>query len=692
MLRYLGTAAALLASSAGMAAGSKPEIRYAAPAAWVRPPPTPTDAATPADAPLRFIYSDTQLHVGPVQVETFNAYRVRILKPEALPVGHIGVVWKPDSGDATVHYVRIIRDGQIIDVLKSTRFQVIQREGALEQSMLTGDLTAMLQVPGLRVGDELEVATTMRSRDPTLGDHAFGLFRFPGQGMPGAFRYRLSWPDTKQLSFQGSRDLPATVATLEGREKTITYELRDPRGVIVNEAAPDRFNIRRMIEYSDFATWTDVSSRLSPLFANAAMLAPRSPLQEHVARIKAASEDPAARAMAALQLVQDEIRYVYVGLNGGNYRPASIDETWARRFGDCKAKTVMLLALLHALDVDAEAVLVSVNGDDGLNGRLPSAGVFDHILVRAKIDGKAYWLDGTRLGDRYLDMLPQPLFKWTLPIRQTGGTLEPIQSTPFTRPQFIGVMEVDARAGFDQPAKVAVKNVIRGDEAYAFRRGLAALSTEDADRALRSYWRQQESWVDAGSVAWQYDERRNTITLSVAGTGKPDWSGNDRDGRDLTIWGAGFTPPDILRRPMGQDSSLPWVTDFPRFRCWATTIRLPKPGAKRSWTYYADAMNQQIGGVTYWRAAGLQGDVMRTVMSRSTELREITAEQAFAQTNAVPDFNNKMSRVFETAGSTSEKPTLGREVLPFGDDVEWAIDDGACIARHDGASDAVQTR
>src|SRR3546814_6282045 len=76
--------------------------------------------------------------------------------------------------------------------------------------------------------------------------------------------------------------------------------------------------------------------------------------------------------------------------------PATAEETWQRRYGDCKGKTALLLALLARLGIEAEAVLANNSGgDDGLDERLPNPGMFDHVLVRARIDGKTYWLDGT---------------------------------------------------------------------------------------------------------------------------------------------------------------------------------------------------------------------------------------------------------------------------------------------------------
>ena len=172
------------------------------------------------------------------------------------------------------------------------------------------------------------------------------------------------------------------------------------------------------------------------------------------------------------------------------------------------------------------------------------------------------------------------------------------------------------------------------------------------------------------------DGSEQTITLRLVGTAKPDWDGNGRDGHSLTIWSASFNPPATLRRTRVQDANAPWLTDFPKFKCWAATIRLPRPGQNRVWSYRADAMNRQIGGETYWRKAGLQNGVVRTVMSRSVQKREISAEQAQAQNAAIPGFDNTVSSVFEASKVNARQ---GHH-LPFGEGTDWASNDGACIA------------
>jgi hypothetical protein len=672
-------AASVLASDAAASAPDPADVVYQPAAPWVLPPPATTEAATPAEAPYRLIYSDTQVHITSAGRDVFTHFRVKILKPDALRLGNLTVSWNPSGGAATVHVVRIIRGDQVIDVLKESKFSIIQRENGLEQAILTGLKTAALQVPGLQVGDELEFAATVRAHDITLGDDNFGLVQLPLQGSKGAFRYRFVWPASEQLSWRATPDLPKVDPVTADGQTALTYEMRDPAGVVVADGAVPRANIRRLVEFSDFGGWNDLSARLWPLFDQASKLTPGSPLHAEVAKIAAASSDPQVRATAALRLVQEQVRYVYIGLNGGNFRPASIDETWTRRFGDCKAKTVLLLALLRELGVEAEAVLANSQGGDGLDARLPSPALFDHVLVRARINGVPFWLDGTRPADRVLDKMPAPPFRWVLPLRHQGAQLELVPVRPPTFPQFIGLIDVDASAGFAKPAIVKATNIMRQDDAYALRSQLSALSPEDADRAVRGYWRQELDWVDPDQVSWSYDERNLTLTLSLTGKGTPEWKGDDTSGRALSIYGAGFIPPDQLKRPADQDQTAPWLTNFPRFRCWGTTIRLPAAGPKFAWNYSSAPMNLKLGGTIYWRAAGMKGNVVRTVMSRRVYLPELDARQAAAVNAGISSFNNQQSIVAEERVLPGTKQHAD-SALPFADDVDWSSNPNVCSA------------
>jgi len=476
---------------------------------------------------------------------------------------------------------------------------------------------------------------------------------------------------------KSSSDMPSLQPTVENGRNILDVTLRDPKGAIPTEGAPARYNVRRLIEYSDFGSWTEISRQLAPLFERAATLSATSAVRTEAAAIAARASDPVERAQAALQLVEDRIRYVYVGLDGANYIPANADETWSRRFGDCKAKTVLLTAILRELGIDARPALVSSQGGDAIDQRLPNPELFDHAIVRATIGGKTLWLDGTRHGDAYLDNLPSP-YRWALPLTGQGSDLEHIEPRDVAFPILTAVMDIDATAGVDQDARITAKHILRGDEAVAIQTQLTGLSAEDADRTVKSYWRQQLDWATPDKAGWSFDKRRMALTLDFTGRGNPGWTGNASDGHSLTISGAGFYKPDILRRPSDQDQSAGWVVEFPRFRCWATTIRLPKAGNRLAWSLYAEPMNKRLGGVAYWRTSGFSGNIVRTVMSSHTYEPEATPLEAAALNREIPNFNNNMSSVTEQSPSSVAKTST---TLPFGDTTDWLNAPAPCDAK-----------
>ena len=78
----------------------------------------------------------------------------------------------PISDTFVVHKLLILRGYQVIDVLKTQSFTVVRREPNMEAAMLDGVLTGNIQPEGLQVGDILDFAISMTSRDPTLKGHA----------------------------------------------------------------------------------------------------------------------------------------------------------------------------------------------------------------------------------------------------------------------------------------------------------------------------------------------------------------------------------------------------------------------------------------------------------------------------------------------------------------------------------------
>ncbi len=197
---------------------------------------------------------------------------------------------------------------------KTRRFEILRREDQLEQAIFTGMLTAVLRVPDLRVGDELELAFTTPTEDPTLRDDSFGVLLLGASPPQGRIRLGLSWEPGQEPLVKAPADL-APLARRSSSSLDITIDNAAP--LVPPKDAPPRFSWPRMLEYSDFSSWEDVSSTFAPLYEQAASLSRDSALQEEIARIAETHSAPEERVQAALELVQEQVRYIYVGLAEG---------------------------------------------------------------------------------------------------------------------------------------------------------------------------------------------------------------------------------------------------------------------------------------------------------------------------------------------------------------------------------------
>lgn len=598
-LRYWMLPAAAICMFAGpVQAAQNDTVQFGPAPAWVRqvaPAPAPDNATGIVFVERR----DDLIHLDSKGSSQFIGYRIKLLHPNALQLGNVSVEWNPAAGAPVVHRLLIHRDGAIIDVLKTAKFEVLRREDKLEQSVLNGRLTAVLRVPDLRVGDELEFAVTLRNADPTLGGANAGAWAVADTPMPGRYHFNLSWDKGQAPTLKVSDSLSDRV---QRSADAIDIAIDNPATLTPPKDAPARYKWQRYIEYSDFKSWHDVGAVFVPLYARAATLSAASPLHEEAARIAQAHPDPMGRAAAALKLVQQQIRYIYVGMGNGNLVPAQADETWSRRYGDCKGKTALLLALLNELGIKAEPVLVNSAGlDDGLSQRLPSPDFFDHVLVRATIDGKRYWLDGTLPPVAGPSLDPVTDYRWVLPLGPTDMQLEQIAWHPYKQPQSITLNDIDARAGFDKPATITRTTITRGIKGLVEYVQFSALTPGQIETAFRNQLAGSTSWNTLDSVKWHYDAANDASILTLSGTGNPDWDKDDDGGWSLSLPGGGFSPPDRRAREAGQDQKAPYYND-PDYHCDVTTVRFPKATKDEEWSFNT-LFDTVMYGQEYYRDA-----------------------------------------------------------------------------------------
>ena len=96
------------------------------------------------------------------------------------------------------------------------------------------------------------------------------------------------------------------------------------------------------------------------------------------------------------RFASQEIRYVGLEHGVGGIVPRSPSNTYKRRYGDCKDKTVLFIDLANRAGIDAYPVLTSTFRNDLDKLLLPASNYFNHMIACAALsDGSQYCVDLT---------------------------------------------------------------------------------------------------------------------------------------------------------------------------------------------------------------------------------------------------------------------------------------------------------
>ena len=632
----LGGMTAIAACLVATVADASDKPLYQPAPAWVKPAPAIDPAALKDDAPI-FLTLDTQDRLQDGTVWAYRDVATRMASPEIVQqAGTVSLPWQPAKGDLIVHTLEIIRGTKHIDVLAGGKaFTVIRREQQLERYAIDGELTATMLVEGLQVGDILHLALTISRHEASLGGAVQDAAFLPGDPLRAGFaRTRLIWPAGSDIKWKAGVAASNPVVSTAGGERELLVMGVLPKPPELPADAPARFQWFPVLEASSFADWAAVSKVMAPLYVTDGLVKPGSDLAGQIAAIKGAQADPLHRAEAALELVQGKVRYLFNGLDKGNYVPQSPEQTWTLRYGDCKAKTVLLLAMLRALDVEAEPVLANLSLGDRVPDRLPSAGAFNHVLVRATIGGQVYWLDGTGTGARLADIGDVPALRWVLPVRAAGAGLMAVPLTAPVAPPIEITVDIDERAGIRVPALVHLTVTAYGPIAAAIGLARTQGSKDQKDKMVGGLL-EHTVGGDALLTGYTlgYDPVRSTGTIDATATVTTLWTNVENRYRmkiDKTVSNLSFDPDRA--RPAWQP--IPVSTGSPGAGRLTVNVHLPMDG--KGYTLDGDTSIKDVLAST---------TVARTVVQQAGTVRLEDATAVSGAEIAPADVSGMRARV-----------------------------------------------
>lgn len=364
------------------------------PPSWVERIDVP---ATKRTDPFVMLLWDTQFRVDSQQTYYVNR-AAQINDGGALAsAGQLVIEFVPQYQKLHLHSLRVIRDNAVLEHTSRVQVRFLQRELGMENGVYSGTVQAVMLVPDLRVGDTLQYSYSIEGANPVFGNT---YAQDAGWDWPIPVELRsviLTHPssqrvDWKMVGVLSNGDIQPEISESAGWRK-LRFSQRSFRIEEPDRWVPNEFSVRRL-QFTSWDSWNRVARWADGLF-------PPTPVP---AQLQAQLEQwkllptPEQRAVAALRWVQDEIRYFSVSMGESSHRPHSPADVVRDRYGDCKDKTYLLVTLLRAMGLEAVPVLTSLSEPRNLARYLPSPLVFDHVLVRLRLDGVDHYLDPTMLG------------------------------------------------------------------------------------------------------------------------------------------------------------------------------------------------------------------------------------------------------------------------------------------------------
>jgi len=422
------------------------------------PPPAPDLLSGPGNPAAKPSYAQEPYVLQ--QLSTVFSYRAdgtgyreltiaaKIQSDAALrTLGVLNVPFASASERVDIHYARARHpDGTVTDTAVASALE--QPAPVTREAPFYSDLKQKeLPITGLHVGDTLEWQARIVRTKAEAPNQFWGQATFVTEGIALSEDVELHVPANSHVTVWTNPTAGATPSdTIANGERVLHWHHISTRPTVgpaaeaakkaalthiltpAEELDADEGKLPS-IAFTTFADWAAVGDWYRQLAASRAV--PDDVIQAKAAELTAGLTTDDARAHALYNYVALQIRYIGVAFGIGRFQPHSAADVLSNQYGDCKDKHTLLAALLAAVHIRSDAVLIG----DGIrfNPDVPSPEAFNHLITLAYIgDAKPVWLDTTAEVGPFQVLSPSLREKSALVIPATGAAA--IEKTPADLP------------------------------------------------------------------------------------------------------------------------------------------------------------------------------------------------------------------------------------------------------------------
>ena len=519
----------------------------------------------------RLLLSERQINAA--DNETFFHTVRQILTVAGVQNGAtVSVDFDPTYQSVTFHWLRIWRGTNHLDRLNADKIKTIQPERDLEQAQFNGKKSALLVLEDVRVGDLIDCAWSLGGANPVFGGRFTAVVAVQLNQPVERLLTRVIWPSPRRLYAKNHRSLAQAAVTSKKGTVEYVWDFRQVPGLHREDSLPVWYDPEPWVQLSEFQTWAEVNQWALALFQNAAPLSPEL-LQKIAEWRRLPSREQ--QVLTVLRFVQDEVRYFGIELGAGSHQPSNPSLVFSRRFGDCKDKSLLFVAMLRHLGIESYPVLVNTELRGTIADWLPSANAFDHCIAQVQCDGQAYWLDPTAGYQR------GSLTAHYLPGYERGLVVAPRTTGLTAVPQRVNEPQTTTTEYFqlgrkNESTDLKVVTVAEGRDADNMRAYFATAKRSDIEKSYLHVYADLYPGIKATAPVEIVDDKsQNRVETTEFYTIDRVWTPSETDGK----FRCEFYPyaiATLLRKPTDTERTMPVGVPFPQHQFLRTEVTLPE--------------------------------------------------------------------------------------------------------------------
>ncbi len=315
-------------------------------------------------------------------------YRIKVQKESGKEVGEQKIYYNQSQDeffDLQAHVET--PDGKIYS------YTSIQDLPVYQGSPLYSDLKVkVITLPQVNVGSIIDVSAKVKTKEGLIKGQYSEVEEYP---VEPHLHYKSTYifPKDMNIKLKTSDGMVPPNVEEDKTEFKYTFEYHTSGSLDnIEPFLPPQYKILGETVFSSMDSWQIIADWYRGLIQKNTASSPKI-LEKTKELINGKTTDK-EKALAILEFLQDNMRYVSMSFGDNTVEPHPTDQIFQDRYGDCKDWSLLTKQMLNLAGIPASICLYmdEFGGQPSLT-ELPDISSFDHAMLEVLIDGKKYFVD-----------------------------------------------------------------------------------------------------------------------------------------------------------------------------------------------------------------------------------------------------------------------------------------------------------